>query len=665
MKPMVDEALALAERGFRIVPIHTPGPNGCSCENGPACGCAGKHPRLNAWQKESTCDSRIIRGWWRSWPLANIGLAMGGESRLVAVDVDGPTGRATLAKLEAEHGALPATLTSRSGRVDGGEHRFFRVPDGLDLRRIKNRAGRPDGPMPRVDIRAEGGQVVAPPSLHASGNRYAWQDREVPIAELPRWLYELATWEPAAPPVPEGPPRSSGVRMDVASRARAYLGRIPPAISGQGGHSQTLLAAEHMVRGFELDDGMALLLLLDWNRSCQPPWSERELRHKVREAREKGTAVAWGAHLKDDWAPPPRAHRAEPEPSYPVPEAPTKQPAEEPYDPATGEIYDTAAEAEVERAEAEAIAAEPATPQKEPAWKKHGVRTLYEVLHGVYQRVTSPEPRVFVSTGNAELDYLIGGYRPARVTVVGASTSWGKSSFLVMAFDEGTRVGKRVLVVSGEDGEDLYGKRIAARRGDINAFRLRDHDLNPREKDRLLYEAEKAERVPFFIDGVGTTAEKLANIISELCKEQPYDLIGVDYLQAFKCAARKQDRRNEITHIARCFIDAIKGANAAGLVFSQIKRLEDGKVPTKHDLKESGDVENMAEHVLMGYCETEIEQATGETRRDRYIIVDKNKDGPVVANAIALPFDARTASFKTTTIRNAQPDEQRYAQEVN
>ena len=297
MIAMVDEALALSGRGFRIVPIHTPtAGGGCSCER-PDCGkSAGKHPRLPAWQQQTTTDPGKIRGWWRAWPDANIGLVMGGPSRLVAVDVDGPEGRATLARLEAKNAPLPPTLTSMSGRVDGGEHRFFHVPEGLDIQAIKNRTGASGGPMPKVDIRTEGGQVVAPPSLHASGNRYAWVDRKAPIAILPEWLYRLATWEA---PLPQAP-TPQRVEPLVADRARQYLMRIPGAISGSGGHRQALLAAEHMVRGFQLDDGTSMSLLCEWNRTCSPPWSERELQHKIREARTAGTAVEWGAHLRDD-----------------------------------------------------------------------------------------------------------------------------------------------------------------------------------------------------------------------------------------------------------------------------------------------------------------------------------------------------------------------------
>jgi hypothetical protein len=60
-----------------------------------------------------------------------------------------------------------------------------------------------------------------------------------------------------------------------------------------------LLAAEHLVRGVELDDATALeLLATDYSPRCEPPWSARELQHKVIDARNKGTAVEWGQHLQ-------------------------------------------------------------------------------------------------------------------------------------------------------------------------------------------------------------------------------------------------------------------------------------------------------------------------------------------------------------------------------
>jgi len=68
-------------------------------------------------------------------------------------------------------------------------------------------------------------------------------------------------------------------------RARAYLEKLPPAISGQRGHAATFRAAIAMAHGFGLSEHESLeLLLTSFNPKCQPPWQESELRHKVRDA---------------------------------------------------------------------------------------------------------------------------------------------------------------------------------------------------------------------------------------------------------------------------------------------------------------------------------------------------------------------------------------------
>jgi hypothetical protein len=70
----------------------------------------------------------------------------------------------------------------------------------------------------------------------------------------------------------------------VLERARRYLQRCPPAISGQGGHTTTFKAACALVNGFALPESEALGLLREWNTRCLPPWSEAELRHKTASA---------------------------------------------------------------------------------------------------------------------------------------------------------------------------------------------------------------------------------------------------------------------------------------------------------------------------------------------------------------------------------------------
>jgi hypothetical protein len=66
--------------------------------------------------------------------------------------------------------------------------------------------------------------------------------------------------------------------------ARKYVHQCDPAISGQGGHKATFRVAVALVRRFGLDEAEAMSLMLEWNRTCQPPWSEAELRHKIASA---------------------------------------------------------------------------------------------------------------------------------------------------------------------------------------------------------------------------------------------------------------------------------------------------------------------------------------------------------------------------------------------
>jgi hypothetical protein len=187
----LDAALDYAFHGLRVVPLNTATRLStekvkCSCKAGLDCGgSAGKHPRVTAWQKQATTDPEQVMVWFTQWPDAGVGLPMGGDQRLVALDIDGPEGRASLEALEREYGPLPQTLTNTSGREDGGEHRLFRVPEHLNLDAISNRASHfAEG----LDVRASGGQIVVCPSQHATGRTYEWS-RRVPVAELPEWLY--------------------------------------------------------------------------------------------------------------------------------------------------------------------------------------------------------------------------------------------------------------------------------------------------------------------------------------------------------------------------------------------------------------------------------------------------------------------------------------------
>lgn len=111
-----------------------------------------------------------IRTWWKKWPDASVGIATGSASNLIVIDEDvdddkGIDGIQSIRLWEKEHGELPETVTAITGR--GGYHLYFRYTEN-DL---KNRTGLLEG----VDVRGEGGYVVAPPSVHPNGTEYQWE----------------------------------------------------------------------------------------------------------------------------------------------------------------------------------------------------------------------------------------------------------------------------------------------------------------------------------------------------------------------------------------------------------------------------------------------------------------------------------------------------------
>lgn len=285
---MIGHAIAYAARGWRVLPLH-------GVRDGARCTCgapdcygprshAGKHPAIgkrrggNGYLDATTDLGALQRLWdeahrtYRDTP-RNVGIATGRASGVVVVDVDARHGGyETMAALVAAHGPLPATLRARTGN---GVHVYFAAPS-TPLRSASNVLGA------GVDVRAEGGLIVAPPSLHPSGARYRWINQCEP-APMPEWAIALS--ERSAPVSDPFKGARVVVPVDVDKRARAWLATVEPAIQGSNGSATTMHAAAGLIRGFCLDPRTAFdLLASDYNPRCQPPWSERELTHKVESA---------------------------------------------------------------------------------------------------------------------------------------------------------------------------------------------------------------------------------------------------------------------------------------------------------------------------------------------------------------------------------------------
>lgn len=289
--PLLDSALAAAARGWPVFPLHDVASGRCSCGGQKNCR-PGKHPRIRAWQHKATTDPEQIRRWWTTWPNANVALATGPESGIVALDVDGPTGARTLQALILKHGVFPPTLTNRTGR--GGLHYVYRYPADRDVPNSEGTVG------PGLDVRGRGGYILWPPSRTDHGFYSRQTDKAASDpAPWPDWLHALtlprAPEPTSAAPIPPARPTSAphvngqaGGRPGPEQRAVEYLARCAAALSGQNGHKQTFRVARAVVYGFDVGPDVGFRLLWErWNPLCVPPWTDKELRHKCADADAK------------------------------------------------------------------------------------------------------------------------------------------------------------------------------------------------------------------------------------------------------------------------------------------------------------------------------------------------------------------------------------------
>ncbi len=184
---LLEIAQTFFKKGLTPIPCHAVVDGACTCEED--CGSPGKHPAIT-WQRfqKKPIDDAQLDIWfgecskYADW---NIGLITGSISgNIFVVDVDcgdGKDGEESLRQLQMKHDDLPPTMSTKTG--GGGRHYFYRAPAGVRVPTNKNVLGA------GIDIRGEGGFVVAHGSIHASGNLYVCDLDE--IADAPDWLIPL------------------------------------------------------------------------------------------------------------------------------------------------------------------------------------------------------------------------------------------------------------------------------------------------------------------------------------------------------------------------------------------------------------------------------------------------------------------------------------------
>lgn len=259
MNDLLESALEYAKYGLAVFPIIP----------------RDKRPITQNGFKDATTDTNKIKEWWSIHPDANIGIATGDMSGgLVVIDMDidvetDKNGYHSFNDFIKEHYLIiPDSWQSITGR--GGYHLFFKASFP-----VNSRIGWLDG----VDVRANGGYIVAPPSIHPNGNRYEWEQspEEYPLMDSSDTDIEFVL--------------NSIIAAGHLEKAEPF--KVPEVIP-QGHRDEMMfkLACKYQSMGMS-DEAMLAALIAENATRCQPPLSEKEIRQKVKQAQkyEKGETV--------------------------------------------------------------------------------------------------------------------------------------------------------------------------------------------------------------------------------------------------------------------------------------------------------------------------------------------------------------------------------------
>lgn len=271
--PLLAAAITYSKRGWSVLPLHSVIDEHCTCGKAD-CGSPAKHPHTEHGLTDASTDPTQLAKWWATWPTANIGITTGQKTGIVVLDCDAKAGGPDrLREFMDLHGAID-TLSSITG--GGGRHLVFQAPPVA----LRNSAG---AIAQGIDTRAEGGYIVAPPSIHISGNKYEWDNRVRP-QPIPAWL--LALW-PTLVPQTLSPNGSTAPASDPNWVTDALA---CGASEGHRNHLATRLIGYFHSKNLPRD--IILTLIQPFAQRCHPPMELPELQRTI------NSVIRYQTHLR-------------------------------------------------------------------------------------------------------------------------------------------------------------------------------------------------------------------------------------------------------------------------------------------------------------------------------------------------------------------------------
>jgi KaiC/GvpD/RAD55 family RecA-like ATPase len=535
--PYLDAALFYASKGWQVFP----------------CKYKDKLPALK-WRDEATTDKAKITAWFTQVTQFNIGIMTGKESGIVVLDVDkGHDGDESLFDLIAQNEAIPDTPESLTG--GGGRHIIFAHP-GFEIRNSASKLG------PGLDIRGDGGYIVAPPSIHPSGKPYMWEVSSkpsiVPLAPMPEWLIRK-------------------LQDNSPAKETVAAGTIPGKIQA-GSRNQTLasLAGSMRRRGMDSESIFAALQVEN-NKNCNPPLSEDEVLTIAK--------------------------------SY------------DRYQPTTPPAFEST------------------------ETEYHEPKNAFEI-HVEFMNLLDHLEGRSIHTWIPAIDKCLGGFERQTLTILAARPSMGKSTLAWQIARNIAANHQKAYFYSLEmSSTSLWAKSACGALG-IRWRDVRNGEITTSQRDSIIWKS--AELLELYGDNllVDDYVNTSNTIYAGVARYKP-DLIIVDHVRLVADRDEREDKR--LGSITKILKDIAKEYNCAVLCLAQLNRKTEDreeKRPQLADLRDSGQIEENADVVLMMYREDYYETDKKPTKSPTEILVRKFRDD-VLAQKIDLTFNTENQWFES------------------
>lgn len=346
-------------------------------------------------------------------------------------------------------------------------------------------------------------------------------------------------------PEDEGKPREYFYgNQAVLERARKYVAKLPPAVSGQGGHDVTFKAACVLALGFGLPEPEAMQVLGEWNQTCQPPWSDKDLVHKVRDAAKQSGERNYLRNVQpQNWE------------GIKLPEYKTKT-----------------------------------NPKPEPR-----ITTLAQAARNYITSIEEGKTDL-IELGLPDVDYAIGGgVERGELVILAARPSHGKSAAALQCAHHWTAEQRGVVMISEEMSSLALGKRTIQFVSDTPEEHWRTS--LPLLKNQITSYGETHASC-LIAESCGT-AESACEQIEKAVSEFNVQCAIVDYAQILRSPGKS--RYEQVTATSILLKQTAIKHNIVLLMLCQLSREIESRTkftPVMSDIKETGQLEQDADVIM-------------------------------------------------------------------